>query len=412
MAIAKTLHEIPQHPLVQRTLDRRQHIEEIIEETFARWTHHVYELYRKRHPAPAYIARSDGVRIYQGTDFDLLTLLTVLSHRRAVINIPAYESLREHTSQNNRRVIANENRHGQLVRLISHLESHSFSVLIIDYNVAETQRSGREKVGAPRSFAVVDDSGKLYEGWYGIEWSESPEERRFIEQNNLEAFRGNIRFKYPVTPALASSFYSQRYLVPAIIESRRLDEVEHYKKLAADLREQKIKLPFPPDDEKVVYLRDGQKEPLKVENLEAKAVLPRGFNGNYPLYGIEAFKKGEKPKVKRYTSMPTTLRGKQEVLRYCLWHVKKLAYKYGPMIRIPTRMIELAFFLYGINPDGTEIKPSWAVPEWERDYKEKLGAKTKWNKLDLGNVHLLYRIRDSTVHRRAQTVPIYVNNWS
>ena len=145
IAIAKTLSNVLEHPLVSRALNRRQPIEDIIEEAYERWTRHVYGSFKKRHPAPPYYVRSDGVRVYQGTDFDLLTLLTVLSQRRAVINIPEYKNLRERTLQSNRRVIANENRHGQLLRLISHLESHSFSILVMDFNVAQIGKNGREK---------------------------------------------------------------------------------------------------------------------------------------------------------------------------------------------------------------------------------------------------------------------------
>ncbi|MBI2659347.1 hypothetical protein HYX05_04595 [Candidatus Woesearchaeota archaeon] len=415
--IAKTLSEIVKHPLVSRALHRREPIEDIIEEAVLRWNLHMRELHQKRNPAPTYIESPDGIRTYQGTDYDLLSLMGLLGARHAVINLPVYEGMREHSLQSNQRVIANENRHGQVLRLVSHLESHSFSILVRDFMVKETGKDGRERVGAPRSFAVVDDSGQLYHGFSALEWDESQDEARFIQEKKLEAFRGNIKFRYAVTPSLAMAFYGQRYLVPAIIEARRIDEVRHYKEVEQWLRDKGVRLPPPPDDEKVVYVKEGQKESLKVENLEAKVAAPENlFTGTYPVYGIKPFSKGEKPKLKRYTSMPTTREGRQEVLRYCLWHIKKLTYKYGPMIRVPTRVVELAFFLYGFkSPDrenGTELKPGWKVPEWERDHKEKPRSRIKWNKMDLGNVQLLYRIRESTVYRRAQTIPVYLNNGS
>lgn len=409
MAVAKNLLQVLQHPLVLRALDRSQPIEEIIEDAYGKWVQHVYDLYRKRHPAPAYNVRPDGARVYQATDYDFLTHAIVLSKRSTVINIPWHENLRPGSSSSDRRVVADENRHGQLLRVVSHKGSHSFSVLIMDYMTTKG-KPGREKVGAPTNFAVIDDSGNLYNDWSGFDWNETPEEARFIKDNGLEAFRGVIKFRYAVTPALAASFYSQKYLVPAIIEgARRLDEVNHHKELVQELRDQGIKLPPPPDDEKVIYLKESAKKSMKVENLEAKVLLPDGvFKGKYPLYGIEPFQKGKTPKLKRYTGMPVTLKGKQEILRYCLWHLKKLAHKYGPMIRLPTRTIELAFFLYGRNEDGTEIKPTWPVPEWTRDFKEKPRGK-KWNRLDLQNVQLLYRIRNSTVYHRARTMPVYLD---
>jgi len=98
-------------------------------------------------------------------------------------------------------------------------------------------------------------------------------------------------------------------------------------------------------------------------------------------------------------------KGKTEVLRYALWVSRKLSRTYGPMVRAPARAVELAFFLYGfrspVKEPGTEKKPGWAVPDWQRAYREGPRTRINWSMLELNPyVKLLYRIRESTVHVR------------
>jgi len=403
----QTFQTLFERPLVTGAFDRREPIDKLVDEALARWRQDMYKKFKQRHPSPAYTTRQDGVRIYQGTDFDLLTLAVLLSYRNKVINIPTYENVSETSRQSNRRVIAHENRHGQLLRLVSNKKSHAFSVMIMDFNVGE-ERHGFERVGAPRNFMMVNDSGELYRGWSSLDWNESQEEREFIERNGLQAFRDVIQFRYAVPPALAGAFGSTADIERRIIESRREDEFAHYKALANELKNE-VRLPRPLYDEVVVHWKEGPKESKKVKALEAKVIIPP-FRGEYPYYGIEEFTIGKKPRVKRYTGRPTTLRAKQEVLRFCLWHVEKLTYTYGPMIRAPIRAVDLAFFLYGFTtPEktpGSEIHQGWTAPLWEKGYREPK-KRIIWNRRVVNDdAQLLYRIREVTMQRRAEGVSL------
>ncbi len=393
MATAKTLQNILDHPIVSASLDRTKRINHVIERALAMWEADLSE----RHPAPAYTTNFDGEPIYQGTDLDLFSVALALSQRRAVINIPDYGRLRASSLKSNQYVIDNKNRHGQVIRLISNLNTHAFSALIKDYNVIEITK-GIEKVGAPRSFALVDDSGQLYEGWKKFEWYPIQKEKKFIQERKVEVEPDIIEFKYFVHPALASSIYGSPYLAMKFLALRIADQASHYRKIAQKLKEEGVKLPPVKGKEEIIYWKQGTTTPIKVQNLEAKLIFP-GYTGEYPVYGIEDT--GDNiSKVKLYKKMPNDLKGKREVLRYASLISKKLSYKYGPMVRLPVRAVELAFFKYGFDKEGNEKKPGWAVPEWDKNYKLPNG-RIRWNQLRLNNyVELLYRTRETTVHRR------------
>ena len=162
--IAKSLENILDNPIVAASLDRSQRINDVINQVISHWSVDL----DKRHPAPAYIGGEDENPDYLGTDLDMFSFLMSLSQRRAVINIPDYERLRKSSLASNQIVIANQNRHGQLLWIQSNPDTHAFSTEMIDYNVLEI-KNGKERVGAPRQFAVVDDFCELYDGWTSIE---------------------------------------------------------------------------------------------------------------------------------------------------------------------------------------------------------------------------------------------------
>ena len=391
MAIAKTLQNILEHQLVSTSLDRSKPINNVIEQVLDYWRADL----SNRKPAPAYITNEDGERIYTGTDFDMFTFLMTLSQRRAVINLPEYERLRKQSLRSNQYVISRVNRHGQVFRLTSNSQTHAFSVLIKDFNVVETDKNGKENVGAPRNFALVDDFGVLYDGWKNFEWHATKEEEEFLNEHNIESFSDKIEFEHFSHPALAFSFYGSPYLATKTLAVRMQDEASHYRQLAKKLIDEGIKLQLTKKEE-VEYWEEGKTKQIKVRNLEAKLVLP-DFKGEYPIYGMsesDLFK--EKPEIKFYEEMPKFTKYKKDVLRYSLWRSKKLSYSLGPRIRVPARAVELAFYLYGFSKNEVEKKPGWEIPEWIKNYREK-GKKIEWNMLELNKyVQLLYRIRETS----------------
>jgi len=392
--IAETLANILENPVVKTSLDRSSDIEDAVTEVKEAW---MVDL-DSRNPAPAYKETIDGVPVYQGTDLDLFTFINALADRKAVINLPNYERIAPKTVRSDQRLISNKNRHGQILGVVANKETHSFNVRINDYQVVQVQADGRETVGAPRNFALVDYGGEWNDGWHKIEFKPDAKENYFLNTRGL--WTGNsVVFKNFVHPTLANAFYGSRYLAAKALGMRVEDEARHYRQEAKELRDDGIKLRgegsgYKP---KVWQHSDARNvESIQVENLEAVLVLPE-FEGKYPIKA-----KTQDGDVKEYSKMPTGLKGKQEVLRFAEDRAKELSYTVGPQITAATRAVELAYFKHGFTgpkAPGYEREPGWAIPKWQRDYTIGNG-RTEWNALKLNkDVTLAYRIRDTSVKR-------------
>lgn len=414
-AVAKTLEQILDNPIVATALDRSKDIRETVDKVVEYWSVDL----SKRHPAPAVIETEEGL-VHAETDLDLFSFLAALSQRNAVINIPSYDNLRKSTLKSNEVVVGTENRHGQLFGVRSNANTHSFPVLIKDYNVMKIV-NGKEIIGSSRHFSVVDDSGHLYEGWSNIGWNSTAAEDKFISDNRLEAFQGSLDFNYFVHPNRAFSFYGSPYIASKILARRITDQASFYRRIANQLLSEGITFLSPSDkrqedelteggtslqdqnverQDEVTYESRGEMTPVKVTNLEAKLLIP-DFHGEYPLRGMED-ENGNR-KIFHYDKMPDDRENKARVLRYSKVISDRLSYTYGPRVRTPVRATELAFFLYGTESrKEREIKPGWDVPEWNRDYREGPRTRIHWNQLVLNeNVQLLYRIRQTTAQVRS-----------
>jgi hypothetical protein len=395
--IAKSLENILDNPIVAASLDRSQRIYGVINQVILHWSVDL----SKRHPAPAFIGSEDENPDYLGTDLDLFSFLMSLSQRRAVINIPDYENLRKSLLASNQTVITNENRHGQLLWIESNAETHAFSTEMMDYNVLEI-RKGKEIVGAPRKFAVVDDFGELYDGWTRYEWHSSEQEDKFIEENDLERIQGVLEFNYFIHPNRAFSFYGSPYIATKILAMRIKDQASFYRKRAKQLKAEGVKLMFPGEEkEPVTYEYEGETIPQTIQTLEAKLIIP-DFHGEYPIIGMEIHNR--KREFTIFDKMPDNPREKASILRYSKWVSRKLSYRYGPLVRAAARAVELAFFKYGLNSSkGSEIRPGWQVPDWNRNFREGPRTRIDWNQLILNDyVHLLYRTRETTAQIRVR----------
>lgn len=400
--VATTLTEILHNPIVEASLDRSRPIRPVIERTLKAWE---VDLERRR-PSPAYTEGAEGEAIYRGTDFDLFTFLMALAKRRAVINIPSYANLQPRTSQLNQRIISRENRHGQIFKVISNNDVHSFSVRMKDFNVVEIMPDGREEVGAFRHFAVVDYFGRLHEGWKQVEFRATREERRFFEERRLLTYEEPLRFEHFVHPHLAMAFYGSRYIATKALAQRIRDQAAYYRKLASDLRRDGIRLPAPSEEQEVVTyesIETGTK--VVVPSVQAKLILPEP-RGEYPIYSLD-----DEGRTRRYDELPTDdTRAMQGVLRYADRIAKYLIYGIGATVRAPVRAVELAYFLHGFEKDyqlevGRERTPAWGIPAWIRDYKESRRHRIQWNALKLTeepDAFLVYRIHHKSIRVRGE----------
>lgn len=389
--IASTLTEILHNPIVEASLDRSRPVEPYIEKTLEAWQVDL----DKRRPAPAYTEGLEGQPIYRGSDFDLFTFLMALAQRQAVINIPSYENLRPTVLQSNQRLIDRKNRHGQILKVVSNNDVHSFSVRIMDYNVVETTPNGTEEVGAFRHYAVVDDFGEWYDGWHELEFRATEKERSFLEERKLVVYEEPVRFEGFVHPHLAMAFYGSRYITAKALAARLNDQAKHYRGLAKMLRDMEVRLPEDQQQE-VTYEKIGDGQRIVVPNIEARLILPEP-TGKYPIISLS-----EDGKVTQYKRLPRSMKAFQGILRYSEQKSNDLSYGTGAAVRAPVRAVELAYFLHGFDGQveaGRERTPSWGIPQWTRDYRESSGHRIRWNALQLTespDVFLIYRIRETT----------------
>jgi len=397
MKTAKTLRNILENPVVQTCLDKSQSIDSLVRKVGGEWSADLVA----RRPAPAYRESVDGHMVYKGTDLDLFTVMNALAQREAVINIPRYDSMTITKLRDDQRLVSKTNRHGQVFGTIANANVHSFSTRIKDYNVIQTNQKGKEEVGAFRNFALVDPSGRMYDGWRTIEFKATPEEEQFFEEKNLYTMPETIAIKSFVHPNLAMALFGSRYLETKALANRVSDEAKFYRTLAGILRNAGVNLGGSEKPSVKTFVAEDQDlEKVTVESLEAKLVLPEA-TGEYPLLGID--KNG---KLKHYEAVSSNYTTKQNILRFAEKRANGLSYSVGPRINAPVRAVELAFYLDGfkggLRESGNEKDPAWGIPDWVRNYREGPKTRIEWNALEIApKVALLYRIKENLVTVKA-----------
>jgi hypothetical protein len=218
-----------------------------------------------------------------------------------------------------------------------------------------------------------------------IEFTPSRSENSFLDNNSL--WDGHtLEVTNFVHPSLANAFYGSRYLATKALAGRVQDEARHYRQLAKQLRSEGIKLGGLPRLHVAEFTDKTGTRKVKVENLEARLVLPEA-EGVYPVKGMT--KTGD---VIEYDRMPSGGKIAQDVLRYAEHRARSLSYRVGPELTAATRAVELAFHLYGFS-NGEERDPGWDVATWKRDHKLP-GGRIRWNRLWLNeDAALVYRTR-------------------
>ncbi len=315
-----------------------------------------------RNPRPA--LDQDGN--FQCSDLDLLSFLTPIAARGAVIEIPRYRNRRQVVIRPNERKIGN-NQFGPITGLISHQEALSFSVRISDNTIIKKDWStGRENVGGHRNYMVVDCDGHWYQGWDRIIWNPSAEENRFLAESKL--WTGHtVYFKNYVHPNRWQSIFSAQYLLKKMLISRINDEADFYAGEVKRLWAAGIRFPFSNREE---YLRpsyEGETIPIRIGTIEVILDIPE-FSGTYK-------------------TVPNTQKGLVEAYQ----RQKYLTYVLRPQVQFGVRANEAAYFLYGRKKiaswmEGRRWKP-WKAPK----------GKIEWNQMILSpDVALRWRIKTIT----------------
>ena len=319
-----------------------------------------------RNPAPA--LDSDGN--FQGTDLDLLSFLMPMADRGAVIEIPRYRNRRQVVHRANERKIGS-NQFGAVTRLVSHKDALSFSVGMHDETIVRRDpQTGREQIGRPRNYMIVDCDGHWYDGWDRIMWNPSAAENQFLTEKGL--WTGNsVVFKYYVHPNRWQSVFGAPYLLQKMLIERLNDEAHFYGAEAERLIIMGISCPSGTGGEKFPSTRpehEGETKPIKVETIEMVLDVPE-FSG-------------------RYASVSENSKG----LVSAYEHAKHLTYTVRPFVQFCVRANEAAYYTFG---EGK-------VAHWMQDRQWVSGWRTPkgrvaWEMMPLSNnMALRYRIKTIT----------------
>jgi len=338
--VAGTLKTVLESPIMKAIMDRRTDLVETIQKVQAFWG---YDLFSRK-PGPAY---RDGV--FVGTDLDLACFLYALVDRKAVIKLPTYRAIRPRSVTEGEVLSSKHNRHGQIVSLVSNMDTFIFSVKIMDMNVMTM-----DQVGGYRNFAVTDFDGKWYDGWNVIEFLPTAEENRFITDNDL--WSGNrISFKNFVHPNRWTSFYGQYYFITKALIARLQDECSFLRALIKDMEQNGVRWPARGNGARKTYPKTTKEagKKIKVSSLQVEVDIPEPVGS----YLGAAF-------------TTENMVQKQHLLDTYRRAITRLQFM--------TRATELAFY-----QRGDKVLPAWIKnTEWEEGYVQK-GKRTKWDRLVL-----------------------------
>jgi hypothetical protein len=330
-----------------RILDRGQSVEGLAEELLGHWE---FDLFARR-PAPALIVEGTLVP----TDLDLVSVLSALVPRGPVLNLPEYRGRRPQVAREGERVVSKENRHGKLAAIVANKEVFSFSVRIVDANVvvSATDDGEEDRVGAYRSFMVVDIDGKWHDGWKRIEFMPNRKENEFFTKNRLWTDSA-IVFQNFVHPNRWTSFYGQFYLCTKLLMDRLAAEASWLRAECKRLVAAGVRLEEKPRAERGVTEKGGTTTE-KVNAFECEVDAPwRG----------------------KFEPLPKTV----EALVGAKDRARTISYSTNPKLLVPVRAAELAFVNAGKEEAGM---PHWMKgASWAHGVVAK-GERTAWDRIVL-----------------------------
>lgn len=373
--VAETLKDLPTSDVLARVLDPEDDIADIVAELKKHWAYNLYT----RSPGPALLERG----IMTTRDLDLACFLAALVERKAVINLPVYESRRQSVKREGEYTVSSENRHGSIMGLTANQDVFSFSVRMNDMNVitsGETNGTGTDQVGAPRNFMLVDLDGRWYPGWQKIVFLPSAKENAWLREKELMTWNKSLSFEHFIHPNRWTSLYGQWYVLTKIV-------IDRLKAEASYLRKEVKKIT---DSGKATFPKTGPgalREWAKTEAVGESESIQVPF--------FEAIVDGV-PISEAYPVVPATTEG----LVAAKARINAIQYYDVPALSFAVRATEMAFAnkakSFSIFPRDSkgridETKPVGELPQepfpawvsgatWERNHKVK---RTMWNRLVL-----------------------------
>ncbi|MDD5290140.1 MAG: hypothetical protein PHT40_03015 [Patescibacteria group bacterium] len=348
-------------PYAKEIMDRMSPVENfvfpILSQSVFDWT--------GRNPRPALDADGD----FQCTDLDLFSFLMPLADRGAIIEIPRYRNRRQVVVKESERKIGSNN-FGPLHSLVSNQEAFSFSVKIIDQTIMKTNpETGKETLGEPRNYMIVDVDGHWYYGWDCIRWNPTAPENRFLTEKGL--WTGNsVYFQFYVHPNRWRSIFGAPYLLLKMLSSRLTEEGAFYRNEVKRLEDLGFRLPPGEKKEYEPSISESTTRPITVSTMETILDLPP-FNGSYP----------------------RAINTRNGLL--AAYHRQKyLTYVLKPLVQFALRADEAAYFQYGAR--DMKIAPWLDSRAWKTGWRPPKG-RVDWNLLVLSNdVGLRWRLKDIT----------------
>ncbi len=338
------------NPYAQAILDRSQPIDDLIDSIIGQ---SVFQ-WEGRNPAPA--LDPDGN--FVGTDLDLFSFLVPIAERHAVIRISSYTNRRKRVVRADQRKVGTA-QFGPIIGLISNRKTFSFSARIKDMSIHTTHPDGRETIGAPRTYMLVDLNGKWYKGWDHIEWDPTAAENAFLNERSL--WTGNtVYFKNYVHPYRWQSVFGAPYLLLKMLVERLTDEAKFYygeaKRLSKLIAWPESEHDASKDAEDEDSVAEGPSQKIKVPTLEMVLDTP-SFTGTYP------------------TLEPTPA---NYALAYRRGNL--LRHTIAPIAKFVVRADEAAYYQYGMG-----LVASWmGTRKWQAGWK-RTPRSAEWNKMMLSN---------------------------
>ncbi len=303
-----------------------------------------------------------------GHDFDFSSMFVPLSQRRAVIEIREYQNRRPLVMKVGMRKIGSLS-FGPLTRLVSNQEAFSFSVHIRDHSIA-MERDGKEELGFPMNYLVIDVDGTWYTGFETIHFRpDAPENKFLFEQNLLKD--GTLSFKYFVHPNRYQSIFSAQYIRLKMLVERLDDEAQFYRAELKRLEDKGIKPNKPPSDE-IDY--EGESKKVTVTAFKAEIDMPDllGTTADYALPGGDTITRAQAAYDRQ----------------------RAITHSWKPRVQFVIRANEYAYWLHGMKDNKL---PPWAkLLTIERDFKPK-GARTTWSRIPISEeVALRFRVYEKS----------------
>lgn len=329
--------------------------------------------YEGRTPSPA--LDEDGN--FQCTDLDLLSFLTPIAARGAVIEIPKYRNRRKVVKKAGERKIGS-NQFGPITSLVSNKDVFSFSVKIHDKTIiSKDLETGKENIGEFRNYMLVDCDGHWYDGWNKIVWDPSAKENEFLTNNKL--WTGNsVYFQYYVHPNRWQSIYGAPHILKKMLLERLNDEAKFYRAEMKRLNDLGINLPKGAKKASKPIISEGKTEAIKVKTMEMEIAIP-AFTGKY-----EKVSNDQDGLLKAYKRQ------------------KLLTYTFKPAVQFVTRANEAAFMKYGFDESGQPRIAHWMKDRSWNAWKKTSRSK-EVQKMTLSNdMAITFRFKEKTEHISAE----------